>query len=248
MANVEEPVAGMACWTGGARRGKQSGMAKVTVKFLGPARTLTGEPSAQFDLAAGETVGALAGRLAEKYPSLGAAIGVRLAVNRHYVPLDHALADGDEVAVIPPVSGGGPDQPVRLVREAIDVAQLVAGPAPAAAGACDLFVGTVRAEQRGAKPLAALEYDAYEDMAIEHMTAIRARAIERFGLVDAAIVHRLGRVELGEASIAVAAWSGHRAEAFEACRWIVDAIKTDVPIWKKDLWADGSTSWVEGEA
>lgn len=223
-------------------------MATVTVRFFGPARTLTDKDAESIVLTTGETVGSLAGKLAAQFPMLGQAVGLRLAVNRQYVALDHLLKDGDEIAVIPPVSGGAPLEPVRLVHGPLEVATILSDHAPDGAGAACLFVGTVRPEQREGRSLAALEYSAYEEMAIEQMKAVRLRAIARFELIEAVMVHRLGRVEMGEASILVATWSGHRAESFEGCRWIVDAVKVDVPIWKKDLWSDGSASWVETQA
>ncbi|MEK6643435.1 MAG: molybdenum cofactor biosynthesis protein MoaE [Planctomycetota bacterium] len=113
------------------------------------------------------------------------------------------------------------------------------------AGAVATFAGTVRAEDACNRQLLALDYEAYEEMAIAMLTNICKRAIEQFAVLDAIIAHRLGRVKLGEASIVVAVVSAHRVEAFDACRWIVDQVKTDVPIWKKDVWSDGSTSWVD---
>jgi molybdopterin synthase catalytic subunit len=107
------------------------------------------------------------------------------------------------------------------------------------------FAGTVRAEVSGDRHLAALEYEAYEVMAAEQLESVRQRALKSFAILDAVIVHRLGRLELGETSIFVVVASGHRADAFEACRWIVDAVKTDVPIWKKNIWTDGKTEWVD---
>jgi molybdopterin synthase catalytic subunit len=113
------------------------------------------------------------------------------------------------------------------------------------AGAVATFAGTVRAEDACNRQLLALDYEAYEEMAVTRLIDIRKRAIEKFTLLDAIIAHRLGRVKLGEASIFVAVVSAHRVEAFDACRWIVDQVKTDVPIWKKDVWSDGSTTWVD---
>ncbi len=199
-------------------------------------------------LETGETVGSLAGKLAMQFPRLGQSIGLRLAVNRHYVALDHVLQDGDEVAVIPPVSGGAPSSQVRLTRGQIDSASLLSELAPSGAGAGCAFLGMVRPEQRDGRSLTALDYSAYEEMALEQMKAVRDRAIAKFDLLEAVIVHRLDRVELGEASILVATWSEHRSESFDSCRWIVDTVKVDVPIWKKDVWADGSASWVEPQA
>jgi len=220
-------------------------MPTVTVRFFGPARDLAGCETATFDFAAGETVGAVAGRIAREHPDLGRALGVRLAVNRAYVPLNQPLKDGDEIAVIPPVSGGSDDPPVWLTREPIDISALIRRLQRTDAGAVATFLGTVRAASSDGKTLAALNYEAYEEMAIVLLTGIRQKAIETYGLLDAAIVHRLGRIELGEPSIAVVALAAHRPGAFDACRSIVDAVKTDAPIWKQDVWSDGSTSWVD---
>jgi molybdopterin synthase catalytic subunit len=215
------------------------------VRFFGPARDIVGLDRLELPLEPGLTVGCVAGLLSERFPRLGSALGVRLAVNRAYVPMNLALAAGDEVAVIPPVSGGAPLPRVRITREPIDTAALTADLRRNDAGAVVVFEGTVRAEAESGRILNGLEYHAYEEMAREQLEEIRRRAVEKFGLLDAAIVHRLGRLRLGETSIAVVVVSGHRPEAFDACRWVVDAVKTDVPIWKQNLWADGSQQWVD---
>lgn len=220
-------------------------MPQITLRLLGPARDLAGTESLQLEIQAGETVGHVAGRIAERFPKLGQALGVRLAVNRAFVPLNHVLADGDEVAVIPPVSGGAPLPRVLITREPLDASALAADLVRPDAGAVTTFAGTVRAELDGCRPLIALEYEAYEEMAVEQMKGIRDGAIARFKVLDAAIHHRVGRLRLGEASIIVVVASGHRAESFEACQWIVDAVKIDVPIWKKNIWADGAAEWVD---
>lgn len=134
---------------------------------------------------------------------------------------------------------------VFLTRERLDVVALTAELRRDDAGAVLTFVGTVRAEAQSGQQLVALDYEAYEEMALSQMQAIRQRAIDKLGVLDAVIAHRLGRMKPCEASIVVAVLSAHRAEAFEACRWIVDQIKADVPIWKKDVWSDGSTGWVD---
>ena len=134
---------------------------------------------------------------------------------------------------------------VALVREPIEVDPIVRDMHDDRAGAVAAFTGTVRRETRGDQVLAALEYHAYEDMALEQMDVIRRRALDDFDILDAAMIHRLGRLELGVASIAIVVVSAHRAPAFDACRWILDAVKADAPIWKKDVWADGSMTWVD---
>ncbi len=134
---------------------------------------------------------------------------------------------------------------VALVREPIEVGALIRDMHDERAGAVATFTGTVRRETRGDQALAALEYHAYEDMALEQMDAIRRRALDDFDILDSAMINRLGRLELGVASIAIVVVSARRAPAFDACRWILDAVKADAPIWKKDVWADGSLTWVD---
>ncbi len=112
------------------------------------------------------------------------------------------------------------------------------------AGALATFAGTVRAEDDCSRQLIALDYEAYEEMALSMMKGVRDRAIEKFSVLDVFIAHRLGCVKLGETSIVVGVVSAHRVAAFDACRWIVDQVKVDVPIWKKDVWSDGSAEWV----
>jgi molybdopterin synthase catalytic subunit len=133
---------------------------------------------------------------------------------------------------------------IRLVRDPIDVAALQ--DVGSADGALCLFLGVVRGDNDGRRVLR-LEYEAYEDMALPLMEEIAAEARARFGVSDVRIVHRLGRLEVGEVSVAVAAASPHRAEAFAACRHAIDAVKARVPIWKKEIYADGA-AWREEPA
>lgn len=223
-------------------------MPNITVKFFGPAIDLAGQETLTLQTDTGATVGQMAGRLAEMFPRLGRAMGIRLAVNKAYVALDHVLKEGDEVAVIPPVSGGAPEPSAFLTRAAIDETPLVTRLRRNDAGAIATFAGTVRAETDGDRRLVALEYAAYDSMAAEQMESIRQRALKNFAVLDAILVHRLGRLELGETSIVVVVSAAHRVAAFDACRWIVDTVKTDVPIWKKNIWTDGRTEWVDPTA
>jgi molybdopterin synthase catalytic subunit len=130
---------------------------------------------------------------------------------------------------------------VRLVREPIDVASLAGG--TAADGAVCLFVGVVRNENRG-RAVLRLEYEAYEEMALPLMEEIAAETGRRFPVTGVRLVHRLGRLEIGEASVAVAVCSPHRGESFAACRFAIDTLKAQVPIWKKEIYADGS-EWLD---
>jgi molybdopterin synthase catalytic subunit len=133
---------------------------------------------------------------------------------------------------------------VHLTREPIDLAALL--PARAADGAVCLFVGVVRNEN-GGRQVRYLEYEAYEDMALPLMEEIGAEARRRWPLSEVRLVHRLGRLEIGEPSVAVSVTSPHRPEAFAACRYAIDTLKATVPIWKKEHYEDGAV-WLEGEA
>jgi molybdopterin synthase catalytic subunit len=130
----------------------------------------------------------------------------------------------------------------RLVRDAIDVGALTLT-APADGALC-LFLGVVRNEN-GGRPVLHLEYEAYDEMALGMMEDIAARAAARWPVSEVRVVHRVGRLEIGEASVAVAVASPHRAEAFEACRFVIDTLKATVPIWKREFYADGAV-WLEG--
>ena len=132
---------------------------------------------------------------------------------------------------------------IRLVRDPIDLAECVATVTSPVAGAVVLFVGTVR-ELTAGRRTTALDYDCYPEMAEKQMAVIEAEARTRWPIVECVIVHRLGHMEPAEASVAVALSTPHRRDAFEAAAWVMDTLKAVVPIWKKELWADGSTEWV----
>ncbi len=225
-------------------------MTTVTVRFFGPAADATGESHAEYRLAAPATLAAAREMILARYPRLAAgASSLRFAVNQEYVDGDASLSDGDEVAVIPPVAGGAGDavEPVRIVTEPIDLPSLVERVVRHEAGAICTFSGTVRAEGDD-DTLLALEYSAYDEMAIKKMRGIRSLALEAHDVTEIAVVHRVGQLELGEASVAVAVSAPHRAAAFDACRYVIDTLKTTVPIWKKEHWSSGETSWVDPTA
>jgi molybdopterin synthase catalytic subunit len=167
-----------------------------------------------------------------------------VAVNHEYAEMSRTLQDGDEVAILPPVSGGTQDR-VQLTHGRIDAERVVSGVKCGSDGAMCVFDGIVRDNSRGRETLH-LDYEAYEEMALRQMRALREQAIARFGVRDVAIVHRLGRLYVGETSVLIAVASAHRAEAFEACRWVIDTLKTTVPIWKREQFADGAV-WAGGE-
>jgi molybdopterin synthase catalytic subunit len=132
---------------------------------------------------------------------------------------------------------------VSLTDQPIDTASLLAQLHSPQAGAVVMFLGTARQFTRG-RETAALDYECYADMARRKLHELEAEARRRWPLVECAVVHRVGRVELGEPSVAVAVSTPHRGEAFEAGRWLIDTLKETVPIWKREQWADGSTEWV----
>jgi len=132
-----------------------------------------------------------------------------------------------------------------IVREVIDTPQIVAGLKRGEDGATLVFEGIVRNQTRGRKTLY-LDYEAYEEMALEQMESLASQALQQSQVRDVVIVHRLGRLEIGETSVLIAVASAHRAAAFEACRWLIDALKRSVPIWKKEHFEDGAV-WADGE-
>ncbi|HEY2311121.1 MAG TPA: molybdenum cofactor biosynthesis protein MoaE [Gaiellaceae bacterium] len=181
-------------------------------------------------------------RVEDVWPKLGLGEeeppGLLYAVNREYVERRHELADGDEVALIPPVSGGS----FRLVEGPLDIAAVLREVEDPEAGALASFVGTVRQRSRG-RDVAHLEYQAYEEMAEPMLTGLGAELTERHDLCAIAIHHRLGRVEIGEASVAIAASAPHRAAALDACREAIETLKTTIPLWKKEVYAGGE-EWI----
>jgi molybdopterin synthase catalytic subunit/molybdopterin converting factor small subunit len=164
--------------------------------------------------------------------------GLLYAVNRAYVDRDSELAEGDEVALIPPVSGGA----FRLTEEPIDLAAVVAEVEDDRAGAIATFVGTVRAESRG-RQVVRLEYEAYEGMAEDVMADLGKQLGERYELCAVAITHRTGVCEIGEASVAIAVSAPHRQAALDACRDAIDTLKETVPLWKKEIYESGE-EWI----
>jgi molybdopterin synthase catalytic subunit len=134
---------------------------------------------------------------------------------------------------------------VEIVDGPIDAAEIVAGVKAGADGAVCVFDGIVRDNTRGRRTLH-LDYEAYREMALEQMRGLADEAVTRFGVRDVAMVHRLGRLGVGETSMLIAVASAHRAASFEACRWLIDTLKKTVPIWKKETFADGAV-WADGE-
>ena len=180
-------------------------------------------------------------RVADVWPALGLGDepdGLLYAVNREYADAARELADGDEVALIPPVSGGS----FRISGERLSLAAVVGEVADESAGAVASFLGTVRRESRG-RTVLYLEYEAYAEMAEGVMAQIAADLEQRYDLWAVAIHHRVGRVEIGEASVAIAVSAPHREDALAACKEAIDTLKQTVPLWKKEVY-EGGEEWL----
>jgi MoaE-MoaD fusion protein len=185
---------------------------------------------------------------------------IAVSVNAEYARGAHILHDGDEVGLLPPVSGGtgpartanpsdtsrdGENVTAALTRDRIDAETIVAAAKSGEDGAVVVFDGIVRNHTRGRQTLH-LDYEAYEEMAIRQMRELGLKARERFSVRQVTMLHRLGRLEIGETSVLIVVASAHRSAAFEACRWLIDTLKQTVPIWKKETFADGAV-WAPGE-
>jgi molybdopterin synthase catalytic subunit len=164
--------------------------------------------------------------------------GLLYAVNREYAARDQALAEGDEVALIPPVSGGA----FRLSEEPLSLEAVVEEVASEEAGAIATFVGTTRIHSRG-RTVTQLEYEAYEGMAEREMEAIADELKARYELSEIAVHHRIGRVGIGERSVVIAVSAPHRADALAACKDAIDTLKERVPLWKKEVY-EGGEEWI----
>jgi molybdopterin synthase catalytic subunit/molybdopterin converting factor small subunit len=207
---------------------------RVTVKLFAGLRERAGSSGRELELDAGA-------RVADVWLPLGLGQepeGLLYAVNKEYAPPERRLSDGDEVALIPPVSGGD----FRLTADPIDVDAVIAEVADDRAGAVATFLGTTRVRSRG-RTVLHLEYEAYEGMAEGVMEEIAATLRERYELCRIAIVHRVGRVGIGETSVAIAVSAPHREHALAACKEAIDTLKVDVPLWKKEVY-EGGEEWI----
>ena len=217
---------------------------RVRLVSFGPLKTVFAVGGEWRELPAGESVNGLLATLREEGRVSEAALRTAaVAVNRDYVRGEHVLHEGDEVAILPPVSGGTAQ--VSLVRERIDADAIVRAVKAGSDGAVCVFDGIVRDNTRG-RATRHLDYEAYEEMALKQMQLLRAEAIEHFKVRDVAIAHRLGQLQVGETSVLIVVASAHRGAAFEACQWVIDTLKKTVPIWKREQFADGAV-WADGE-
>jgi len=223
---------------------------RVRVLFFGQLREITGVTQEDAELSEGARVEDLFERYGRRFPKLAEfRPSIAASVNQVYAGWRAPLATGDEVAFLPPVSGGQQpavaDDIFLLVREPIRPREIVESLKAPEDGAVVVFDGFVRNNFKGQRTLH-LEYEAYEPMAYAKMREIGAQARSKFPIHRLAIVHRLGRLEIGETSVLIAVSSPHRGAAFDACRYAIDALKRGVPIWKKEFFAGGAV-WAEGE-
>lgn len=226
---------------------------RVRVLFFGMLKDAAGRASDTLELPEGAKVSDVLAQFrssVNRFPEYERSVA--LAVNREYVSTDTVLQDGDELAVLPPVSGGTGAETVQggrfiaeIVHEPINSTTFVNALSHRDVGAIVVFEGVVRDNTRGRRTLY-LDYEAYEPMALKELEQLLVHVRESFEIGEAVIVHRLGRLQVGETSVLIIVASAHRAAGFEACRWLIDTLKKSVPIWKKEYFEDGAV-WADGE-
>lgn len=246
---------------------------RVHVLFFGILKDVIGRHSDVLELPQNSSVTDLIAHYEMNVPKLKQLLpSLAISINQHYATPDTKLKPDDEVALLPPVSGGAPaagdastqktaephasqgahgELPpqnclhVQIVRVPIESQRTISNLKRGDDGAVVVFEGTVRNQTRGRRTLF-LYYEAYEEMALQQMESLAMQALEQFQIRDVALVHRMGRLEIGETSVLIVVASAHRAAAFDACRWLIDTLKRTVPIWKKEHFADGAV-WADGE-
>jgi MoaE-MoaD fusion protein len=220
---------------------------RVRVLFFGVLKDLVGQASESLELREGATVADVLSHYESTVPRIRAVLpSIALSVNQHYSGPGAVLGNDDEVALLPPVSGGAARLAhAAIVRERIDSQVILERLKHPEDGAAVVFDGVVRNNTRGRQTLY-LEYEAYEEMALQQMEELAVQALGQFPVRDVALVHRLGRLEIGETSVLIVVASAHRGPAFEANRWLIDTLKRTVPIWKKEYFVDGAV-WADGE-
>ena len=218
----------------------------IKLRFFASLRERLGRSEDSCEVPEGATVRTVWETLKQKQPTLiEVERSLAFAVAQEYVDGDHPLHDNDELAFIPPVSGGVPTDnrlSCRITQDPIRLDELTAFVADPGAGAMATFVGTTRDTNEGRR-VVRLEYECYPGMAEKEMEKIGQEVLERWPVKKVAMLHRLGRVDIGEASVAIAVSSGHRHAAFEACHYAINQLKETVPIWKKELY-EGGEVWV----
>jgi molybdopterin converting factor subunit 1 len=218
----------------------------VRVLMFGVLRDLFPAAVESLEMPAGAAVATLLDYFRARAPQHAQLLdSIAVAVNQQYAGPTHPLTEGDEVALLPPVSGGNLSSHVALVHDPIHADALMNKLKQGEDGAVVIFDGIVRNHTRGRRTLY-LVYEAYEEMALKQMQSLAQETLKRFPVRDVLLVHRLGKLHIGETSVLIAVASAHRSAAFDACRWLIDTLKKTVPIWKKEYFEDGAV-WADGE-
>ncbi|MGB2695127.1 MAG: molybdenum cofactor biosynthesis protein MoaE [Dehalococcoidia bacterium] len=218
----------------------------VKVRLYAGLSELLGARSVTLEVADAATAADLRDQLSREYPAVSPFLHTLVcAIDEEFVPWEQGLHDGDDVALIPPVSGGSDEVIAGVTSEPLDPQRLTEAVRKDESGAVVLFHGVARNHSEGRR-VRALEYDAYPEMAEKKLRQVLEEVRSRWPVTGIGVLHRTGRLEIGEASLLVAVSSAHRKEAFEACHYAVDRIKQVVPIWKKEIWEDGDGEWVAG--
>lgn len=218
---------------------------QIRVMLFGAVREAADSPEIAVQLEAGAKVSDLRAELSRRYPIVERyGKQLRIAVNREFAGENDVLNDGDETALLPPVSGGA--NRCTISARSLDVMEVIARVSGDEHGGIATFLGAVRNHSRG-RSIDHLEYEAYAEMAVQEMERIAEEAARKWPGVRVAIAHRVGSLPIGELAVVIAAAGSHRAEAFESCRFAIDALKERVPIWKKEVASDGEY-WVEDHA
>ena len=218
-----------------------AGPIHVTLRCFAAVRDILDTDTVTVEIEAGTTARGMLEKLGQQHPAL-LRVPVAFAVNRDYARADSVLSDGDEVAFIPPISGGSGAQDLYrfdLTEGELDPRALEQECRTDRDGAVVTFAGTTRDHNDGAQVIS-LSYEAYTEMAQRVMCVLFEEAVKRFPITRARVAHRLGEVPVGEASVIVVVASAHRGPAFEACRFLMDRLKDEVPIWKREKLCDGA--------
>ncbi len=222
---------------------------QIRVLFFGMLKDIVGRDADALSLPDGATVRDLLAHYAAQVPKVKPYLpSLAVSVNQEFAHPAASLRDRDEVGLLPPVSGGrdkDSEPLIRIVHERIVPHDVVPPMERPEDGAIVIFDGVVRNHSRSRRTLC-LVYEAYEEMALKQLRLLASEALTQFAIRNVAIIHRLGRIEIGESSVLIAVYSAHRAAAFDACRFLIDTLKKTVPIWKKEHFEDGAV-WADGE-
>jgi molybdopterin synthase catalytic subunit len=222
---------------------------RVSVRLFAGLTDVVGQREIVMELRDGATIDQLRDQLGREYPAVVPFLPTLVcAVDDEYVPASHALREGDDVSLIPPVSGGSAELGLfDVTAEPLDPARLVEAVRRDESGAVVLFYGVARNHSDGRR-VRALEYEAHASLAVKKLQEVAEEVAARYPIDAVGALHRVGHLAIGETSLLVAVASAHRQEAFEAAQYAVDRIKQIVPIWKKEIWEDGGGAWVLGHA